>query len=285
MAKRKGGGGVQINLDGVKQLEQALAKVGVGVRTRVLRSGMRSGMDVVTALARAAAPVRTGKLRMSLETINGRTNSKWKVRVETRAGQGFYKGEAYYAAFLEFGTKKMPPRPFLTPARDLGRVRAVTVARDAILAGVEAAVLDAAFRKTTIGRAVTRAQRTAKKAGRTARRTAKRATRVGRKATKRARKVGRRANRVASRATRRINRSANRLARRTTKSARRTVKSARKSTTKSVKALRKGAVRRARSVEKSLARRERSFLKSARRGTKSLEKRIRKAFKPRRRRK
>lgn len=282
--KRKAGGGVSFTIDGVCQLEQALARVGVGVRTRVLRSGMRSGMDVITALARAAAPVRTGKLRLSLETVNGRTNSKWKVRVETRAGLGFYKGEAYYAAFLEFGTKKMPPRPFMAPARDAGYVRAVTVARDAILAGVEAEVLAAAFRKTTIGRAVTRTQKTAKKMGKTGRKVAKKASRAGRRAAKGARKVSRRANRVASRAGRRINRSANRLTKRTAKVARRKAKVVRKSTTRSIKALRKGAVKRARSAEKALARREKAIVKSARRGVKAMERRLRRALRPRRRR-
>lgn len=293
--KRSAGGGVSISVDGVRQLEQALSRVGVGVRTRILRSGMRDGMDVVTSLARANAPVRTGKLRLSLETVNGRTNSKWKVRVETRAGPGFYKGDAYYAAFLEFGTRKMPPRPFMAPARDSGQVRAVTVARDAILAGVEAEVLAAAFRKTTIGRAVTRTQKAASRAGKAGRKAAKRAGRAGKRAAKGVRKVSRRANRVASRAGRRINRSANRLAKRsaksarrtarsTGKSARRTAKAARKSATRNIKALRKGALKRARSAEKSLARREKAFQKSARRGMKAMERRFRKAFGPRRRR-
>lgn len=271
MAKRrsrgvtKSGGGVSLDIHGDRELIDALSKLAVGMRTKVLRAAMRKGMDLVTAAVRAAAPVRTGRLRNSIETANGKTNSKWKVRVLTRPRSGLYKGDAYYAAFVEFGTKKMAARPYMTPAFDANKARAVAVAREEILLGVEDAVWWASFRKTGIGRVYTKAGRRYRKASRTLGRARKTTARSAKRLRKRATRVGKRARRATTRVVRRNVKSV----RRNVKSIRRNVKAARRSANRNVKAARK----RLRTARKSVARTR-----------KAVAKRVRKATRPRRRR-
>jgi HK97 gp10 family phage protein len=59
--------------------------------------------DKVTDAARSSAPVRTGRLKGSIRVTPG------AHRVEVEATE-------YYAQFVEFGTSKMAPEPFMEPA-------------------------------------------------------------------------------------------------------------------------------------------------------------------------
>lgn len=59
--------------------------------------------DKVAEAARNSAPVRTGRLKGSIRVTKG------AHRVEIEATE-------YYAQFVEFGTSKMAPEPFMEPA-------------------------------------------------------------------------------------------------------------------------------------------------------------------------
>lgn len=60
--------------------------------------------------AEAGVPVRTGALQASI---------KKEVQVKTNSVLGTIWTSSPYAAFIEFGTSKMPARPFMRPAIDL----------------------------------------------------------------------------------------------------------------------------------------------------------------------
>lgn len=57
--------------------------------------------------ARAAAPVRTGALQRSITT-----------RATLGGLSTVVEAGAAHAAFVEYGTSKMPPQPFMRPAAD-----------------------------------------------------------------------------------------------------------------------------------------------------------------------
>jgi HK97 gp10 family phage protein len=90
---------------------------------------------LVARQARRIVPVRTGRLRESIH-----------VTPETEAGfagvaQAGVVADAPYAGFVEFGTSRMSPRPFLGPAlamyrreyvAELGRVAASLGVRGAV---------------------------------------------------------------------------------------------------------------------------------------------------------
>lgn len=273
--RRRSGGGVSLDISGDKELIEALSKVAVGVRTKVLRSAMHRGMDVVTAAVRARTPragtvqvvgkdgrprtyIRTGRMLMSWRTANGKTNSKWKVRVDTRSGRGDYKGKSFYAAFYEFGTKRQPPRPILTPSFDSNKAKALAIARAEILQGIEREIWWASFRKTSLGRLFTGATKRYRSASEAAGKARKSAARS-------AKRLRKRASKAVARTTRRTSRAAT--------AAKRSVRKRAKALNKAAPRLVKQARRKLRSAEQSLAR-----------GQKAATKRASKAFKPRRRR-
>lgn len=57
--------------------------------------------------AKQLAPVDTGRLRSSIEHDVGRDSRGLVARIGT---------DVTYAIYLEFGTRRMTPRPFLRPA-------------------------------------------------------------------------------------------------------------------------------------------------------------------------
>ena len=76
----------------------------------VLDEFSNEAAKLIAQRARARAPVRTGRLRSSIKAI--------QERVEA---------QAFYAKFVEYGTRKMKAQPFLRPAvsesiEDLKRV-------------------------------------------------------------------------------------------------------------------------------------------------------------------
>lgn len=63
-------------------------------------------------VAKQSVPVRTGNLYRSIKI---ETSSPLEYKIV--AGHPIKeKGKPYYAPFVEFGTRRMPPRPFMRPA-------------------------------------------------------------------------------------------------------------------------------------------------------------------------
>jgi HK97 gp10 family phage protein len=80
------------------RIPQVIAEVEANAQRTVAKVA-----DAIAEDARGHAPVRTGRLRSSIE---GRPKGK----------QADIAVDADYAAFVEFGTYKMAAKPFLTPA-------------------------------------------------------------------------------------------------------------------------------------------------------------------------
>jgi HK97 gp10 family phage protein len=130
---------LQMKLDGLDELKRALAGLPPKIRTRAVRNALKAGARLIQAAARQAAPV----LAVPTKT---RTPGTVQRRIAVRASkfarqagdEGVFVGvkplrgkadtrrygkasaknphDPYYWRFLEFGTKKMPRRPFLDPA-------------------------------------------------------------------------------------------------------------------------------------------------------------------------
>lgn len=82
----------------------------ISARTLALLSGVvkKTAADI-EAGAKARAPVDTGFLRTSIQSeMTGESEATISVGAE-------------YGAFVEYGTRKTPAQPFLTPAVDAAR--------------------------------------------------------------------------------------------------------------------------------------------------------------------
>lgn len=130
---------VQIRLDGIDELKQALANTSKRIRTQAVRAALRQAGRVIQAAAKQSAPV----LAIPTKT---RSSGTVKRRISVRASkfarqagdEGVYvsvkplRGKAdtrrygrasasnpndpFYWRFVEFGTRKMGAKPFLGPA-------------------------------------------------------------------------------------------------------------------------------------------------------------------------
>jgi HK97 gp10 family phage protein len=125
-----------VHIEGLDNLKRKLSEVPKAMRKRVLRNALAAGAREVRDVAKRNAPVLT--LGTSLKAPYRKPGTvKQAIRVRTskadrragdvgvfvnvrpaKAGQRGAKNpnDPFYWRFLEFGTKKMPARPFLQRA-------------------------------------------------------------------------------------------------------------------------------------------------------------------------
>ena len=86
---------------------------------------LETAAGYVMALARQKVPKDTGKLRDSIRVVRLKGDPKLNVRVYAGNRKRRNDGGAFYAHMVEYGTVKMPAKPFLRPALNevKGRVK------------------------------------------------------------------------------------------------------------------------------------------------------------------
>jgi HK97 gp10 family phage protein len=140
------GGGISgtFKLKGADKLLAALKDLEPKLAKGVLSKAMRAGAKPILETAKAMAPVDTGDLRRSLKIRAIKRNRKGRVGVVISTDKGFFKGDTFYAAFHEFGTSRMPARPFIRPAFDAHKVSSVKIIGNEIWSGIRAVTTGAA---------------------------------------------------------------------------------------------------------------------------------------------
>ncbi len=109
-----------VQITGDKQLEKVFDQFEVNLRKKIARKAIRKAAKPVRDTAIARAPVDTGLLKKSIKVraMKRSRKNKHTVAVRVVTGEGFFKGEAFYGGFLEYGTTRMRARPFMRPAHD-----------------------------------------------------------------------------------------------------------------------------------------------------------------------
>lgn len=132
---------------GLDELSKKLKEMPIKLAKNGLRAAVNAGAQVVYKEARARVPVDTGRVKKNIykkqirEKSNnvqqtyyvgvrlgsGGTYAKTKANVRKgRVGKSYdTESRAFYWRFLEFGTSKLPARPFLRPAFDTKKTQAV----------------------------------------------------------------------------------------------------------------------------------------------------------------
>ena len=128
-----------IKVRGLRDVEQMMLDLRGPEMTRALRLAMLKAAQPIETAAKERAPVGSGALResigrwfqaekkevfgISLPNMGGRFKVKVGAKIGDRAANALhnlaYKRKRrgiFYAHFLEFGTKRMSRRAFLTPA-------------------------------------------------------------------------------------------------------------------------------------------------------------------------
>lgn len=158
--KRLAGTSVAVAITGYGAIDKRLKRLEPKLQKKVYLQSMRAAMKIVQEDAqanaraafvgatkrRAAGTTRSGgKSRSTGATVRGikvraTKRSRKRFGVDVRVNGGAYVDKTYYAAFLEFGTRKMKPMPFLAPAYAAKKRMARMVAMKAMLAGLNVQV-------------------------------------------------------------------------------------------------------------------------------------------------
>lgn len=105
-------------ITGAKELERVLKNLPGKLAERELTSAARAGANVIRKEARARAPRGSGPSAASEKYGPLHKN----IRVTRMKKTGFsvemaiHNGRAFWGGFLEWGTKNISPRPWMTPA-------------------------------------------------------------------------------------------------------------------------------------------------------------------------
>lgn len=115
-----------IRFDGAEDLLGKFKAMTEDARLNTLSHAVQPAAEYVKEAIFARAPVRTGKLASSIETV-----------ALTESADRFVTGiqiapEAFYWKMIEFGTVRMQAQPFIRPAFDSSRNQARTEMRDGI---------------------------------------------------------------------------------------------------------------------------------------------------------
>ena len=124
-------------MDGLDKVLKNMRELSTGVQRRAARKAARSGAAIVRNRAREIVkqhddPDTPNAIWKNIVVRSGRTRVKGDVKVRVGvlggardmskhgevkgSGKGNPGGDTFYWRFLEFGTEKMPARPFMRPA-------------------------------------------------------------------------------------------------------------------------------------------------------------------------
>lgn len=146
-----------VTVEGLKELEAALADIAETPRRRVGRNALKAGGEITARRARALAPKDEGHLAESID-VSGKLSRSQKSKHKKHAAdieQFVGPGTHPQAITQEFGTVFHPPQPFMRPAWDSTKDRVLDVIGDHLWIGLQKAQKNAARK----------AARDAKKAG------------------------------------------------------------------------------------------------------------------------
>lgn len=125
-----------ITIIGVPALDRAMKKLTPVVQKKVVRFAIRRAMKPVLAAAKANAPHEEGLLRSALK-IRAAKRSRKAISIFVRIGEGDFRGETFYGAFQEYGTRTIPAKGYLRQAYDEAGPTARDIALQGIRDGIE----------------------------------------------------------------------------------------------------------------------------------------------------
>lgn len=136
-----------IRVHGLKELGESMRGLSEDVRRKVARAATNAAAQVVRKAAVGnivkSPSVQTGNLKRNVITKRIPETSLTSEHIVTvRQGRVTKKQkerglrDAYYARFVEFGTVKMPAEPFLRPAFDSNKMKAVNAMADRLRARI-----------------------------------------------------------------------------------------------------------------------------------------------------
>ena len=127
---------MDIKIEGAKELEKKLLSFEPKLGRKVVRQALRKGAKVIQSAAKSNVPVKSGALKKSIK-VRALKKRRQSYGVMVATSDGWFKGDEFYGAFLEFGTSKMPAKPFVRPAFDAEKDNAEKIIKNQLQQGIE----------------------------------------------------------------------------------------------------------------------------------------------------
>lgn len=139
---------MKMSISGGDLLARKLEALPVKTAKKILGRALRDGAKIVQAEMKARAPVRTGRMRKSI-TVRAQRRTRraeigMNVQLDTRRHPDLItttaEGKRYfYPAVVEYGARGRPARPFMRPAFDTAKGRALTAVTNRLKSEIEKA--------------------------------------------------------------------------------------------------------------------------------------------------
>jgi len=123
---------LEIEIVGLKELEDKLSNLDKKL-SKALDEALNEIAEKIRDDAKSFVPVDTGALRKSI-----RIEKKGKLQVSIVAGGGGVINprtgrEVDYAGYVEFGTSRMNPQPYMQPALEKNRDEILRIVKEKVL--------------------------------------------------------------------------------------------------------------------------------------------------------
>ena len=123
---------MEIEIVGLKELEDKLSNLDVKL-SKALDEALNEIAEKIRDDAKSFVPVDTGALRKSI-----RIEKKGKLQVSIVAGGGGVINprtgrEVDYAGYVEFGTSRMNPQPYMQPALEKNHDEILRIVKEKVL--------------------------------------------------------------------------------------------------------------------------------------------------------
>jgi HK97 gp10 family phage protein len=139
---------IQWQLDGFRELEEALKKLPNQIARRAVVNGLRAGGAVFVRGIKSTAPIRARAQKAKRGGGGGgKPRPRGFLRRQIRQSKAFFEGgkmsvrigvgAAFYGKFLEFGTAKMKAHPFFRRGMEAAAQAAFVRMRDVIAQAIE----------------------------------------------------------------------------------------------------------------------------------------------------
>lgn len=142
-----------LQVTGLEELRDAFADLSQREVANALRAAVHDVAKQMAVDIKAAAPVDSGDLKKSLKPKRrkaGKKGARSDVQSnKSKSAEG--QPNAFYWKFIEYGTRKMPARPFIRPVKEAYAPRYPGIIREAVLKKVRQRLARRAARAQRMG--------------------------------------------------------------------------------------------------------------------------------------
>ena len=134
---RKAGKGRVFTITGVDEIRRAYRTLPKRAANKVISKAIRAALKPVKKEVERRAPKgKTGLLARSFKVRVRTKKKRGIIALDVRNGEGDFKGKTYYAAMVNFGTKKQKAQGFMEAAFDATKDSAAAQVANEVAAGI-----------------------------------------------------------------------------------------------------------------------------------------------------